>query len=130
MSIPIDPNRAEAQARRVKELRAEAEYHQRRVDNFNAQADVIERTWGIAEKNSSAEADVIRWVIEGNYRPGRVMGTPRVVRGPHLAPGQRVVVVAASTSTAASAPPEGPPAYESFKAHPLSGRLDMDSQGE
>ena len=45
----IDPERLEAQARRVKELRAEAEYHQRRVDNFNAQADVIERAWGLAE---------------------------------------------------------------------------------
>ena len=47
--------RVEAARQRVHELRREAEYHQRRVDSFNAQADQIERTWGLVETPAEPE---------------------------------------------------------------------------
>lgn len=45
----LDPKLKELQEARVKELRAEAEYHQRRADYNETQADTIEQRWGLAE---------------------------------------------------------------------------------
>lgn len=45
----LDPKLKAAQAARVKELRAEASYHQRRADYNETQADTIEQRWGLAE---------------------------------------------------------------------------------
>lgn len=91
MSVPIDPQRVEAQRRRVSEFRAEAAYHQRRVDSCNAQADVIERTWGLA--------NCACW-NEGQY--GRVHREDCVLHKDM---------------------PEGPPAFESYRENPPSGKL-------
>lgn len=45
----LDEDRKAVQRVRVRELRSEAEFHQRRADSFNDQADLIERTWGLRE---------------------------------------------------------------------------------
>lgn len=72
----LDEDRVAAQRRRVAELRAEAEYHQRRVDSFNATADQIERTWGLAEPPAEPKPASPAFESYAQYTPSVELAPP------------------------------------------------------